>query len=925
MTEMGLSSAAAAIIAKTDSDGEGGWLPLYYHLLDTARVIERLLVNWLPPAACQTMAGDLGEEKLFRVVVFLALVHDLGKATPAFQRKVAGLIENGLARLEQEGMGIPIMSNAKASPHALAGETLLIEAGVPNSLAAIIGAHHGQPTNGTDAIDIEINQLEAYKINYRGHGDSEKVWRQIQQEYLNWALELSGFSSVDELPFLSVPAQVLITGLLIMADWIASGTRYFPLISSDDFEMPYDMSRIDRAWERLSLSPAWMPDDFPGIDALCAARFGFMPNELQRAVMEIAADAKNPGILIVEAQMGAGKTEAALLAAEMMSDANNGTLKRGGIFFGLPTQATANGIFERIKKWGECQAQYAPATIRLAHGATELNETYTGLIKAGGNSASIDVDDSDASGLVVHEWFRGRKQALLSDFVVGTVDQLLMLALKQRHVMLRHLGMCGKVAIIDECHAYDAYMNQYLEAALRWLGTYHVPVILLSATMPTERRAALIDAYCNKKRRKRLDSAAWRICRDYPLLTWTNGEEVSQRAVPLNSLGVGIAIERLPVGLDETAEANALVDYIDLALRDGGCAGVIVNTVKRAQSFALALRERMPGYDVLLIHSQFVLPDRMTRERELLRRVGKNSTAQNRDRLIVVGTQVCEQSLDLDFDLLITDLCPMDLLLQRMGRLHRHRRHDSIRPVPLRSAHCLVMGACETLNPGSVGVYGEYLLLRTRALLPTHISLPADIPDLVQNTYDETVALPHIPKGYDAARHQYEIERKKRERRADTFRLQLSEISKTIDGLLDAGIGTDDEGERAVRDGDPSIEVLVLRRKGEGVCLLADCDTTEILYTDHVPDERTCRHIAEQKLRLPRALCLPCNVEKVIAALRIMNEGLLEWQQSPWLRGQLFLMLDENGTAKLDQWILNYDGKLGLLYHKEEAYTDNGI
>ena len=308
MTEMGLSSAAAAIIAKTDSDGEGGWLPLYYHLLDTARVIERLLVNWLPPAACQTMAGDLGEEKLFRVVVFLALVHDLGKATPAFQRKVAGLIENGLARLEQEGMGIPIMSNAKASPHALAGETLLIEAGVPNSLAAIIGAHHGQPTNGTDAIDIEINQLEAYKINYRGHGDSEKVWRQIQQEYLNWALELSGFSSVDELPFLSVPAQVLITGLLIMADWIASGTRYFPLISSDDFEMPYDMSRIDRAWERLSLSPAWMPDDFPGIDALCAARFGFMPNELQRAVMEIAADAKNPGILIVEAQMGAGKT-----------------------------------------------------------------------------------------------------------------------------------------------------------------------------------------------------------------------------------------------------------------------------------------------------------------------------------------------------------------------------------------------------------------------------------------------------------------------------------------------------------------------------------------------------------------------------------------------------------------------------------------
>ena len=248
------------------------------------------------------------------------------------------------------------------------------------------------------------------------------------------------------------------------------------MIDIDGPTPAYDPMRVEVVWSRLGLQKGWTPEGGIPLDELCQKRFHFdRPNALQAQVMRLVDEAAQPGLLVIEAQMGSGKTEAALLAAELMSDGMSGP-ERSGIFFGLPTQATANGIFERVRAWGETQTEYMPATIRLAHGAAELNESYARLMEHGGSIASLDADGD--GGLMVHEWFRGRKQALLSDFVVGTVDQLLMLALKQRHVMLRHLGLCGKVVVIDECHAYDAYMSQYLEAALQWLGAYRVPVMV---------------------------------------------------------------------------------------------------------------------------------------------------------------------------------------------------------------------------------------------------------------------------------------------------------------------------------------------------------------------------------------------------------------------------------------------------------------
>ena len=379
-------------------------------------------------------------------------------------------------------------------------------------------------------------------------------------------------------------------------------------------------ARVDRAWEKLALPFPWEAQ--PGIadPQEFAVRFGFAPNAVQRAVLEAVDTAAEPGILILEAQMGVGKTEAALAAAEIMAS----RFGLGGVFFGLPTQATANGIFPRLLGWADTQSEETlPQAIKLAHGMAELNECY---LRLQGRGVQLEEDAQEEHQVQVHQWFRGNKQALLANFVIGTVDQLLLAALAQKHVMLRHLGLAGKVVIIDECHAYDTYMNCYLDRTLEWLGWYKVPVILLSATLPARRRTELVEAYQQKKA---APDAPWETSCGYPLLIWTNGAEVKQTAIPSDAPGQTVQLTTLT-----EPELPALLRR---KLAEGGCAGVIVNTVKKAQKIAQLLRESLPDKEVQLFHAQFLMPDRAARENQLMARIGKGSTPKERNDLIVVG------------------------------------------------------------------------------------------------------------------------------------------------------------------------------------------------------------------------------------------------------------------------------------------------
>ena len=906
------------LAGKTDPNDTSQWLPLWMHLRDTAGIMELLVRQWLPESVKK--ATGLDEEKLVCIARFLGWTHDLGKAVVNFQCMILQLLPEAKQRLERLTPLYCPELNRHETPHARAGEALLRELGYPGGIASIVGAHHGRPQANAE---VE-KQFDGWQVNYYP-AEQERVWRGFWEELLRAALQDCGYSGPEDLPELNQPEEILLTGLLIMADWIASNTEYFPLIPVEELgrkaAYPERVLCAWKRWNKTETALPWTAQTSIADPEEFAERFGFKPNAVQKAAMEAAITMEAPGILILEAQMGVGKTEAALAAAEIMA----ARFGAGGIFFGLPTQATANGLFPRLLQWAEKQPDDLPKSIQLAHGMAELNEAYIRLQQQPVR-VQDDWDDPEAEEqrVLVNQWFRGSKQALLADFVIGTVDQLLMAALCQKHVMLRHLGLAGKVVIVDECHAYDAYMNRYLDRALEWLGWYKVPVILLSATLPAQRRAELIEAYQQKRRPG--PNAPWKTSCGYPLLTWTDGSEVRQTAVPLDTPGRKVQTV--------TLTGDILPDFLCEKMQAGGCAGVIVNTVRKAQEVAQQLRQALPEKEVQVFHAQFLMPDRAAREQELLRRVGKHSTPAERDGLIVVGTQVLEQSLDLDFDVMVTELCPMDLLLQRIGRLHRHPNRS--RPQPLQTAVCGVLDTgTEEFDKGSAAVYGDWLLWRTRTCLPEHIRLPEEISPLVQKVYGWAQAdvLPGTEQSESMCKA-YEFTQAQRKERAQAYLVPQPKVHKRFkqrntldDWMQNVGAHSDTAARAAVRDGDPSIEVLVMQRRADGsIHFLPWQEEGRAIAADCPPQPEEALQIAQQKLRLPAVFGKAWNVQNVIDELEADNRRLLApWQLSPLLHGELVLLLDDELIAKLADQLLYYDRENGLTYRKEETHAGDGI
>ena len=645
-----------ALVAKTDSESENLWLPLVFHLRDTAAVMEYLTQNWLPQRYCDCL--DLSREDFLKLAKAAAMFHDFGKSTKIFQEKITRQRPELRERLRHMGLDaeFSLMEQpAESIPHAAAGAELLrwrlTEEGADekeaqdSALAAIVGAHHGKTEDGETASFLIKCPKE---FGWTGKGNSNTPWGAVQETLIDWAEEQMGVSSLIQLPDCSMAAQMPLTGLVIMADWIASNTAYFPLIPIEEMPDFYDETRAKRAFQKLRLPGPWIISDDWKAEDYFKRRFTFEANVVQETMDRVAAQTETPGVMILEAPMGHGKTEAALSAAEILMN----RFHLGGAAFFLPSQATSNAMFARMTQWAQHQPDAVRVAVELIHGQAAFNAEFAAL-DAG--SVRVAQDEPVAESLTVHSFFRGRKTGLLANLVVGTVDQLLMAALQQKHVMLRQLGLTGKVVIIDECHAYDAYMNVYLDRVLNWLGAYRVPVILLSATLPGKRRAQLLRAYLGERRSggKEAETA-----QEYPLLSLTQGNEILMEAIPAQGQSRCVAIRK-------TEEESALAEAGRIL--EHGCVGMIVNTVKRAQMLREKLKTRYPNAEILMDHSQFLVSDRLEHEREILRRVGKHSDDKTRKGVLVIGTQVLEQSLDLDFDLLITDLCPMDLLLPCLG------------------------------------------------------------------------------------------------------------------------------------------------------------------------------------------------------------------------------------------------------------------
>ena len=919
------------LMAKTGRGTEREWLPLWMHLRDTAGIMKKLVKKWLPNLVFT--ATGLNEEQFLSTAVFLGAIHDIGKATSYFQ----SIITQACPPKYEEIISMGFIVNKKyrsagKTPHAYAGQWILQsdtnKIDIHESLAMVIGAHHGEPISCCDLLR-DPDMIKTYPVNFFGteeNNESRKLWEKSWYDIIDQALKLAGVQAVDELLGLTLEAQVLFSGLLIMADWIASNTEFFPLLSLDEYgDVSTYPKRVEEGWEQVAFPEIWSSQIYAMDAKIFKERFDFCPNEVQKKILKVVNNSVAPGIFVLEAQMGIGKTEAALGVAEVLACRK----EVSGIFFGLPTQATSNGLFHRLYEWGKRVSEETVNAVRLAHGSAEFHEEYRRLIIQG--RAYVDEDGQNQEGLEVHPWFQGNKRALLADFVIGTVDQFLMASLKRKHFMLRHIGLAGKVVIIDECHAYDAYMNSYLERSLQWMAAYGVPVILLSATLPSERRQTLVECYAKAyskyhlRRRKpeitytRLD---WKKSIGYPLLTWTDGENVNQ-------IDISQSVSDKIIKISYVNAIQDMVSILNERLQDGGCGCIIANTVKAAQEIYTACVHLMKQVKVILYHAQFTMPDRYEKENLLLKKMGKSSNNEDRYRLILVGTQVLEQSLDYDADIMVTQLCPIDLLLQRIGRLHRHKWRDesesgNSRPIRLQNPECIILrDGNDSYDSGSKAVYGDYLLMRTERVLGKGIKIPSDITNMVQKVYDQKDNLGLKGELYEKAKENYENDLKDKKQKAKQYLIMEPKThQKGISNILNSSYESSEKMSVAgVRDSTSAIEVLLMKENTVGdILFVNNCSDNAYVFSSlRIPNGEEGRLIAMQRLRMPHIFNVAWNKGRIIEELENRNrQRFAEWQLSPWIRGELVLLLDENSQTELNGYRLSYSFEKGLEYEQKE-------
>lgn len=964
----GMNDAAPWVWAKSGVDDRKAvvdWLPLWRHLADSAEIAGLLWDEWLSPQARRVVVDAVGDEGSARALVrFLAGVHDVGKATPVFQSKVPVLAE----QLSAHGLSLGIdvsTEDRRRLPHGLAGQVLLeqhlMDRGwgrkAARQLGAVIGGHHGIPP--------ELSEVEAAAARPALLGGG--LWREVQTRLIS---DAEGRTEVNlerlRERALRQPAAVLATGLVIVADWLASNAALCALvpIGRQPVNEPH---RGRNAWERIRLPRPWIAvETCIDADRLFRERFVFggepaPARPVQRAALDAARECDVPGVLVIEAPMGEGKTEAALLAVETLA-ARSGA---SGCFVALPTQATTNAMFARVlddwlPRLPDGASEGRRHTVALAHGRALLDPRFRALRDQ--RSSGIHQDDGQVGiggvptdqqtvDAYVHWWMLNRKKSPLADFAVGTIDQLLFAALQARHLALRHLGLAGKVVVIDEVHAYDAYMSVYLDRVLEWLGAYGVSVVMLSATLPAAARERLMEAY---RKGIAVMTAPPALSNESIMPTWDLGEtpsgpppltpRMSSMATPpyptvtslsggdLTTLAVAGSARNTSVDLELLHDgADRLSRLLRDALSEGGCALVVRNTVKRAQDTFDQLAEVFAPEEVSLHHSRYLASDRARNDAWLTGAFGPPGKGPRPECHVVVATQVAEQSLDVDFDLLVTDLAPIDLLLQRIGRLHRHER---LRPQRLRRPRCAVVAedwssVPPRFVPGAQAVYDRFTLLQSARLVEDRaknarpLMLPDDIAGLVAEAYGPV--LPDQEPWHHLvaeARAGWERNRLVVEARARTFRLAAPEADMScLNGWLGRTVGEADDsvqGLAQVRDSDDSIEVLVLVHDRDGVVVLPgwlpETRAGETLPLDSEPDADLARAIAGCAVRLPAALCRGSRGDALLGAL---GRGfLLAWQRVPELRGQLLLVLDDDGeggaSATLAGVRLRYHPATGL-------------
>lgn len=900
---------------------------LAYHMVDVGLVAQVLWERALHPRLKQQL-GDwfgLSLDEAGRLVAFLSSLHDLGKASPAFQdhpRMPASLKTQMMVELRSAGFKFKenrpqaekrarheVISTWSLRP--VEGEHLLcasaeLHPDLAGLIAQALGGHHGAWPRADRFSDSNLTASD------KGGGE----WTAARTELVNEMKQVFQPPVVTAFQPDATRDNVrltLLSAIFAAADWIGSDEERFPFEEEilplrsyvRHAQLHAECAVRDIGWE----PPAQMPNF--AFDKV----FPFQPNDTQQEIMTALKQTSLPALAIIEAPMGLGKTEAAFAVYADWAKQS----QVAGLYVAMPTTATSNQMHGRTEKFLSTQMGET-VTPLLVHSQALLRDLPE-------QDDPVEEDDGDAAA--GQAWFLPRKKSLLAPYGVGTVDQALMSVLQTKHFFVRLLGLSHKVIIFDEVHAYDAYMSELFERLLTWLRAVDASVIVLSATLPEKTRRKLVAAYAGDKKAPPTCS--------YPRLTFV-GADGEPDAIPLAPPPTKtLRYDWLP------RDVGAIVEKLREKLSDGGCAAVICNTVTRAQEVFQAIQnlereEKLCDDDNLtLFHARFPMAWREEIEEKVKRKFGPGSDKRqpNPDRprrAIVVATQVIEQSLDLDFDVMISDLAPVDLLLQRSGRLHRHEVNK-----PRCHENCLwiaeppVEEGLPRFDRSDTYVYQEYVLLRSWLTLKerksSEIVIPQEVPGLIEEVYQEqgiTTSAPRLTKMLSDAKAEMIKDEIEAEDIAEE-RLVFAPTAKKLLRQSNMALGEEDDPElssafRALtRLGDPGVQVICLHRVDNEFHLEPDGSDVAINPSAQIAKQtilRLARHSISVRHPDPAVglALLKLDTDPVIGAI------IRRWKRITALRFCRVVVFEDDayqlpGTS----YILNLNRALGLRINKKEG------
>ena len=725
-----------------------GWHPLVFHGLDVAAVGDALLMRH--PGFRRALPHLLGltREDTVRLIRFLLAVHDIGKFAKRFQAKVPDLYPAcfgdsaaSVAARYDHGAGGLRLFGAVPDLFSLPGET---GPGVWWPLLSAVMGHHGTPP---DTGNNDSQAAVRAEFGRSGIDAARSFVHRIRQL----------FTLPKELPRLERArvrrASYAVAGLAVLSDWIGSKQEWFPYQDpASGLEGYWSLAsqRAADAIERAEVLPAGSRRSLDYGDLIGdGIVLRLSPMQQWARTVELPA---GPALFMIEDETGSGKTEAALMLAHRLMAHGHAD----GLYIALPTMATANAMFDRLaaSHLRLFTADSRPS-IALAHGARDLHPGFRSVtLRAGreeapygGSKGRSEQSDTTASAACAAWIADDRRRAFLADVGAGTIDQALLSVLPSRHQSLRLLGLMRRVLILDEVHAYDPYVQREMERLLEFQASLGGSAILLSATLPLSIRQRLASAFSKGLgvSAEHADSVM-----GYPLATVCACGGTSSTTVP----GQARRARTLPVRFLRSSE-EALSEVVHAARADKAVL-YIRNTVDDALVAHAALAAR--GLAPALFHARFALADRLNIETNVVARFGKRSDSAARSGQVLVATQVVEQSLDLDFDVLISDLAPIDLLIQRAGRLWRHDRPERTgRPELLVVAPEAAADTDEQwfarAFPRAKYVYRDHarLWLTVRALEDAgEIESPAGLRRLVESVYghEADARLPKALQGY---------------------------------------------------------------------------------------------------------------------------------------------------------------------------------